>query len=140
MKSSNMFAILSIITLGFSTSLSAFATVREGGGLGNFHILYQCTEVAPTNPADPVVASIDLVASTVMLTVHARSKSTPNNVYQNKVELNQDVRCMVACEVYENKNDDVRFSLTNIGKFSRGNFHSPRGSLSFTCERGAYLN
>jgi hypothetical protein len=131
----NMKLVTFICTTLVATS--SFASVREGGGVFDFKVLYQCTEVSPRNPADPVLATVAYTLGKTRLVLRTQSGPNKGVIYANEVQQNRTIRCIAACDVFDASKDQVRFSVNSAGKFNQATFQSPRGNLNFTCERGA---
>lgn len=120
-----------ILILAAGLAVSAQASTRVNNGVLGGNLIYSCVENKPVDPENPYLAVLRETSEGPLLVV--TQKNSSEFAYSGILSDRPNIRCIVACDLRENKKDQVGFGVTTLGAYKQGIFSSPNLSMSMTC-------
>ncbi|MNT35406.1 hypothetical protein D3C72_1714320 [compost metagenome] len=121
-----------ILILAASLGVSAHASTRVNNGYVDSNLIYSCVEENPVDPENPYLAVLRRTHEGPLLVVV--KKNSEEVEYEGLMSDRPNIRCIVQCDLRENKKDNVGFGVTTLGKYKQGIFSSPSLSMAMKCQ------
>jgi hypothetical protein len=126
---------LQMIAIIMLLGANALATSKVNNGFGDYKVVYTCEEKNPADPANPMVLVLDELRGKKQLKI-AYKNSSDKDVSRIEVVKNNEIRCIVACDIYDGVTAKISFGVTLLGKQAQGLLSvGEQESISFSCSQ-----
>jgi hypothetical protein len=128
---------LALTTLALLAGTNAFATTKVNNGFGDFKLLYTCEQEQKTaeDAMNPRSLKLFEVNGVIRLTEEIPA-DLQNLTYAATMVKNNDIRCIIACDIYDGQTENVRFGVTKFGKLMNGTFTKGDVTTNYVCKAG----